>query len=376
MSKKVKKVVIAPDKFKGTLSAKTVCKAIDAGLKKFDPQIETIHHPLADGGDGSLEILSKHLQIKGVKCPSQDPLGRPITCEYFVSDTTAFIEIASASGLVLLSESERNAATTSTYGTGLLIKDAIEKGKREIVLFLGGSATNDAGIGIAQALGFRFFDQNNEVLDPTGENLIRIQKIQKSTIDILNDIEFTLLVDVKNPLYGPNGAAYVYAQQKGADQEGIKRLDDGLRSFATILKNQTGKDISNLPGGGAAGGIAAGLVAMLNAQIKTGIDSIIELTNFEKELKDADLVISGEGRLDSQSLQGKVVKGVSELCKKHHKNLALFVGISSIDQQSAHDLSPYPVNQIMNLAKNQKDAFENGNKYLEELAFLFAKKYF
>ena len=362
------KILIAPDKFKGSLSAKEVCQAIEKGLKKQGKTFEINAHPMADGGDGSLEVLSNYLNLQSQEVLTFDPLGREFLAKYFTSSDSAFIEVASASGLILLKEKERNPLKTSTFGTGKMIADALSKGYQQIYLFLGGSATNDAGMGIAAALGCQFLDKNERVLQPIGENLPRIKNIKLSSNFNFKNLKMTLLCDVTNPLFGINGAAYVYAAQKGAKTEDIEYLDKGLRNFSRLIQQQTGVELSNLSGGGAAGGIGAGLVALFGAKIEKGFEVISTLTDLEKQVQQTDWVISGEGKLDVQSLQGKVIDGVARLCKKYKKPLALFVGKNDLQKQETSVLEAKPILSIFDRAKNIEDAMSNGAKYLEEMA--------
>ncbi|MEZ4983492.1 MAG: glycerate kinase [Saprospiraceae bacterium] len=319
-------ILICPDKFKGSLSAMEVCQAIGKGIRARYPEAAITFHPMADGGDGSLQILAHQLGLRSKELETTDPLGRKIRASYYYAADTAFIELASASGLVLLTPAERNALATSTFGTGQMMVDAIQSGFRNIYLFLGGSATNDAGMGIMAALGFEFLSQEGNVLSPIGAHLPQIAQIRnRSSIDF-SQVQITLLCDVTNPLYGPDGAAYVYARQKGATDEEIVWLDHALQHIGQIIFHYTGVDTSYLPGTGAAGGVGASLVALCGAKIERGFATIAELTGLPARIHASDWVISGEGRLDSQSLQGKVVDGVASLCRQYHKPLTLLVG--------------------------------------------------
>ncbi len=365
------KILLAPDKFKGSLTAQAVCAALSKGILHANPQATIIARPMADGGDGSLAILDYYFTLKTITKKVQDPLGRPITATYKMGEGRAYIELAIASGLALLKPEERNCMRTSTYGTGTLIADALDKGATEIFLFLGGSATNDAGMGIATALGCQFLGKNNQELQPIGENLPLIKNIKLSPNFDFNNIKMTLLCDVTNPLFGLNGAAYVYAPQKGATTEQVEYLDKGLRNFSQVVHQQLGIDVSSLPGGGAAGGIGAGLTALLGAKMEKGFAVIAQLTDLEKQIQQADWVISGEGKLDTQSLQGKVIDGVASLCKKHQKPLYLFVGKNDLPKQVTDNLAIKQIFSIAKNAKNLEDAMLNGAKYLEEMAQLF-----
>lgn len=360
------KILIAPDKFKGSLSAKKVCEAITSGLKSVHKNVAITQHPMADGGDDSLVILSDHLSLEKISVQTQNPLGKSIVADYYTSKNTAFIEVASASGIVLLNPSERNPLKTSTFGTGLLVKDAIEKGFQKIYIFLGGSATNDAGIGIAYALGFDFLDQKNNVLEPIGENLIHIhQIIDRSDIDF-DKIQITLFCDVTNPLFGKNGAAYVYAAQKGATSRQIEYLDAGLQHFSTVIFQKTGIKVSNIAGTGAAGGIGASLVALCQAKISKGFEAVARLTHLEEHIRQSDIVISGEGRLDEQSLQGKVIFGIADLCQKYNKKLILLVGKNDLNPHITLPKSIRQVLEIMEIAVNDTDAIKNAAYYLQK----------
>ncbi|MDG1435922.1 MAG: glycerate kinase [Saprospiraceae bacterium] len=368
------KILIAPDKFKGSMTAREVCIAIGNGLIKNDSSLDIIYHPMADGGDGSLIILSNHLSLKKNKITTVDPIGRIISTHYFTSTDAAFIEIASASGLVLLSKNEKNPLITSTAGTGKMIANALSKGFKNIYLFLGGSATNDAGMGIASELGFQFLDKNKNEISSSGKNLSNVNSIHSSPIFDLEKIKFTLLCDVQNPMFGKFGAAHIYAPQKGATKKQVQLLDEGLKMFSEVLKQHTGIDSSQIPGAGAAGGIGGGLVALLNAELKNGFETISELTNLEKHIELADWVISGEGKLDEQSIQGKVVSGISNLCKKYHKPLSLFVGKNELSKKQIETLKVEHIFSISENVKNIDDAILNGALYLENLASLFKQK--
>lgn len=362
------KILIAPDKFKGSLSAIAVCEAIKAGLKRTNESLDITFHPMADGGDDSLTILADHLSLKEEVVLTQDPLGRPIHAKYFTSLDAAFIEVARASGLVLLQAKERNPLHTSTLGTGLLTSHALAKGYKNIYLFLGGSATNDAGMGIAQALGFQFLDATEQVLQPIGKNLSKVKSIKDQQLFDFRQIKMTLFYDVVNPLFGESGAAYVYAPQKGATPQQVQFLDKGLMHFSTLMQQQTSVEVSAIPGSGAAGGIGAGLVALCGAQMAKGFSIISSLTGLEQKIKEADWVISGEGRLDEQSLQGKVIDGIADLCKKHQKPLSLLVGKNELTEQALQPLHIHQVHSIMDLAESEEDAMRNGKMYLEALA--------
>lgn len=365
---KYKKVLIAPDKYKGSLSATEVSQAIAKGLKSEYYEIETIIHPMADGGDGSIDVIAQHMDLYSHIVETTDPIGRKIKAQYYTSKDTAFIEMAKASGLVLLDEEERNPTQTTTIGTGQLLVDAISKGYENIYLFLGGSATNDAGMGIAQALGFRFLDDRQNELAPIGASLSEVSSISyRETVDLSN-IGITLLCDVTNPLYGADGAAYVYASQKGASADEIVELDTGLKNINDVIYHWSGKDMNQVPGSGAAGGIAATLVGLCGADIENGFNAIARLTRLDQKISQSDLVISGEGKLDSQSLSGKVIDGVASLCKLNKKPIILVVGHNELKSKNLNGLNILKVCAITDITSDSVDAMNNASHYLEHIS--------
>ena len=333
------KVIIAPDKFKGSLSSFEVCAAIAAGIRQVDSKAEILSFPMADGGDGFAAVMKHYLRTTSLSRPTVDPLGRFIEVSYEWNEAgkTAIIELASASGLVLLDAQERNPLQTSTYGTGLLIKDAISLGAEKIILGLGGSATNDAGIGILAALGFHIKHNGASPHELSrGEELSRVVAIVAPAS--LSPIDFLIACDVQNPLYGPQGAAYVYAPQKGASPEEVEELDKGLRHYAGIIQRQTGKDIASIPGAGAAGGIAASLIPFLNARLTGGTEMIIEASTVKNALAGADLVITGEGKLDEQTKQGKPPFYIARLAKEKNIPVIGLCGSLALDDAGIKEL--------------------------------------
>lgn len=368
------RILLAPDKFKGSLSAEEVCQALELGISKQLPNAEIRSLPLADGGDGTLAILANYLNLKEITVDTVDPLGRPIQATYLVDEKRAFIEVASASGMVLLTKEERNPMHTSTYGTGLMVKDAIEKGKTEIYLLLGGSATNDMGLGIASALGVEFEGTTN--LSINGGNLSEIKNVSLSAKPISRNVNFTLFCDVTNPIYGPNGAAHVYARQKGASDKEIELLDQGLRHVTTLLQPFTDVDLSTLPGGGAAGGIGIGMLALFKAKLQSGFAAISELTSLEKHLEWADVVLTGEGQIDSQSLQGKVVGNIVDLCLKHKKPCHVVVGHSAFTKTSALSNGITSLSALTDLESDVHVCMTQGARLLEEIGERLTTSYF
>lgn len=361
------KILLAPDKFKHSLSAQQVSQVVAEGIRQFDPHIQITMLPMADGGDGSLDVLSNAISCKKIVCTVKDPIGRPIETYYLASQSVAYIELAKASGIRLLKKEEYDPLFNQTTGTGQLVKDAIERGYQEIHLFVGGSATNDAGVGIAEILGFRFLDEHDEILDPVGASLNKISYIYIPKEFDYKDLHFIVHTDVVNVLHGPDGAAHQFAKQKGADPMQIDLLDKGLQHFAQIVQSQLGVNIAGIKGGGAAGGIAAGLVGLLQAEIIPGIEFMARKMHIDEAIDLHDLVISGEGQLDSTSFSGKVVGYISDQCAKYQKPLHLLVGKSVLD--SLPNKSIRSIRQVMDQAEDENDALNNAELYLRGMAY-------
>ena len=314
------KILLAPDSFKDSLTAKEVCESIEKGIKNYRNDIIVNSLPMADGGEGTVQSLVDATDGKIVNKVVTGPLGEKVEAFYGLlgNENTAVIEMASASGLPLVPESKRDPSKTTTYGTGELIKAALSHNVEKIILGIGGSATTDAGVGMAQALGVEFLDQNNNEVGFGGEKLKDIKKINMKNMDQrINNVEILVACDVDNPLYGKKGAAYVYSPQKGADQKMVEKLDNNLRHFNHVVKKQLNKNVNQIEGAGAAGGLGAGLVAFLDAELKNGIEIILDIVSFDQKLKDVDLIITGEGMLDEQSVYGKTPIGVAKRARKH-----------------------------------------------------------
>ena len=372
------RILIAPDKFKGSLEALEVCHAVEEGIKLAFPDAKTISIPLADGGEGTARILTEYTQGRFPSVLVNDPLGRKIVAEYGISGDgkTAFIEMATASGLLLLSKDEYNPLLTSTFGTGELISDALDNGVDKIILGIGGSATTDGGIGMAEALGYKFYDAEGRRLMPNGESMSKIASIHTQNKDKrLQSLEVVVACDVKNPLYGQSGAAYVYGPQKGADKIDVEKLDRGLRNLSKIASHTFGTAVAHLPGAGAAGGLGAGALWFLNATLEEGVGIVMEQTGIEEEIKTVDLIITGEGKVDEQTLQGKVIKGLADLCGKYNAPLAVLCGMLSITPKELSEAGiTYCVsvlNQPTTLERAQSDAFDNVRDATFNLVRLF-----
>lgn len=317
----MKKITVAVDSFKGSLSSQEVADAFEVGAKRVLPQCEVRKVSVADGGEGTVDALVQMLDGEYVTPVVADPLMRPIEARYGIVDggRVAVMEMSAASGLPLLKPEERNPLKTTTYGTGEMIADALRRGCRKFLIGIGGSATNDAGVGMLRALGFRFLDSKGQELVGGGEILERIDTIDDSAaLKELCEATFTVACDVTNPLYGPRGAAYVFAPQKGADEAMVERLDGGLKNFAEAVKRYNGEDISALPGAGAAGGLGGGFKALLGARLERGVEMVLGAIHFDDIIADCDLVISGEGRLDAQTVMGKTPSGVLRAAQRHN----------------------------------------------------------
>ncbi len=369
----MQKIVIAPDKFKGSLSAIQVCQAIKKGILKHIKNIDVLIAPMADGGDGTVEVIRHYIGGELRQCQVRDPLLRPIIASYLYSNSQqkAYIEMSEASGIKLLSDNELNPLLTSTYGTGQLIKDAINKGARHIILGIGGSATNDAGMGMARALGYQFFNDNGEELGGYGKDLLQLAYIDDSKVNpLLTNIRFEIACDVTNPLYGSMGAAHIYAQQKGANSKMIDELDAGLFHFHNLVKKWRHVDLQNIPGSGAAGGLGAGCVLFLNAELKSGISLIKQLANFNKLALGADWIITGEGKLDEQTFSGKVIKGLID--SVNTQKVAIFCGINELSPDAYSTFKPDTISQTYSYASDLDDSIKNAYNYLTQAAKDFA----
>ena len=314
------KIVIASDSFKGSMSSLDVATAATAGVIDVYPDSEIVSVNVADGGEGTVEAIVDALGGEIVKVQVSDPLGREIETCYGIAGETAILEMAAASGLPLLTVEERNPWATSTLGTGEMIMDAISRGCRKFLVGIGGSATNDAGVGMLQAMGFRFYDANGELITQgCGGMLGSIARIDDSLVSAaVKESQFTVACDVDTPFCGPEGAAPVFAPQKGADAEMVKRLDEGMASFAKVITEKYAIDIVPVAGAGAAGGMGGAFRAFLGATLKKGIDMVLDAIDFDTTIQGANLVITGEGKVDFQTAKGKTAAGVLNRAKQQH----------------------------------------------------------
>ncbi len=354
-------VLIAPDKFKGSLPALAVCEAIQQGLHDAYPALTCVPFPLADGGDGTASILTHHAGGHEVQATVLNPLGQQVTATYGYApqQRTAFIEMAAASGLHLLQPHQRQGLATHTSGTGQLLLHAIQQGATTILLGIGGSATNDCGMGMASALGYQFFDAHNNPVAPSGQNLGKVHRIDSSQVSI-NTTEITIRVacDVNNPLTGPEGAAYTYGPQKGVQPNELATLDAGMHHFGQVLAQHFGQDYSQLPGAGAAGGLGAGAMAFLRATLQPGIDMVMQQTGFEAALGKADVVITGEGRIDDQTLHGKVIQGVCKQAAAQGVPVLALCGALEASQATIKQLGLSYAASILTMPTTLKEAMQ------------------
>lgn len=332
------KILLIPDSFKGTLSSAEVCRVLRECVERRLPGCEVRAIPVADGGEGSVDAFLAALGGKKLPARVAGPFFEPVESFYGLTDggETAVIEMAACAGLPLAG-ARRDPALATTYGVGELIALAVEGGARKIILGLGGSATNDAGCGAAAALGVRFYDREGRAFVPTGGTLGEVERIDAAPArERLRGVEITAMCDIDNPMYGENGAAHVFGPQKGAGPEQVRALDAGLRRLSGVMLRELGRDYSALPGAGAAGAMGAGVTAFLGARLQSGIEAVLDAVDFDRAAADADLIFTGEGRLDSQSLRGKVVIGVARRAKRLGKPVVALVGGVEGDMEAAY----------------------------------------
>ncbi|WP_308754150.1 glycerate kinase [uncultured Anaerotruncus sp.] len=335
----MKKVILMPDSFKGTMSSSEICGVMAEAVRAYYPGAEVVSIPVADGGEGSVDAFLAAVGGERVEVPVRGPYMEEMEGYYGLLDggSTAVIEMAACAGLPLVGEN-RHAEKTTTYGVGQLMAHAAGRGCKKMIVGLGGSATNDFGAGAAAALGVRFLDEAGKEFVPVGENLARVAKIDMSgLLPALREIEVVTMCDIDNPLCGKNGAAYIFGPQKGADPAMVEYLDGQLRAIARTVGRELGRDVADLPGAGAAGGMGGGMVAFFGSRLQMGIETVLDTVGFDRLVSDADLVLSGEGKIDTQSLRGKVVIGVARRCKKHGVPLVALVGDIGDDIENAYE---------------------------------------
>ncbi|VDB00688.1 Glycerate kinase [Olavius algarvensis spirochete endosymbiont] len=363
------KIIIASDSYKGSNTSMRVAELIEAGAKAVFPEASYVKIPIADGGEGTVEALTSGLRGKIEHVKAQDALGRPIDSFYGVLGDKAVLEMAAASGLPLLARNERNPLITSTFGTGQQLLAALNAGYKDITIGIGGSATNDGGAGMARALGYRFLNSEGRELPEGGAALAELTRLDDTEVSpLLQEAKINVACDVDNPLLGPNGASATYGPQKGANEAAVEELDAALTNFADVVERWKGSKLRNSPGTGAAGGLGFGLMAFCNARIESGINTILDLVNFESQLKGAHLVITGEGRIDGQTIRGKVPVGVAIRAKKCGIPVLAIVGdIGS----NAKAVFKYGIDSIMSTVDRtmrRDEAMERSSETLQDAA--------
>jgi glycerate 2-kinase len=372
------KIVIAPDSFKGSLTAIEVSDALEKGVKEVFPEAKVEKIPMADGGEGTVQCLVNATRGEIYEKEVIGPLGEPVIASFGIlgDQNTAVLEMASASGLPLVPPEKKNPLITTTFGTGQLIKAALDHGCRKMIIGIGGSATNDGGAGMVQALGVRLLNEAGKDIGYGGTQLSQLNRIDVSEMDRrIKKTKILVASDVQNPLCGPTGASRIYGPQKGATEEMITTLDYALSHFAQIIKQDLGKDISDIPGAGAAGGLGAGLMAFLDAELKPGIDIVINNVHLEEIVQDADLVITGEGEINGSTIYGKTPIGVARVAKKYQIPVvsisALIDESGLLVKQHGIDYLIKPENPPMNLEYSKSKKVELLMKRISE----FLKKY-
>lgn len=364
-------ILIAPDSFKESLSATEVCQFIESGIKKtlFNTNITSI--PLSDGGEGFVQSIIDATNGCLIKVKAHDPLMRLIDAEYGIlgDKETAIIEMSKVSGLELLSSKEKNPWITTTYGTGELIRDALNKDCKKLIIGIGGSATNDGGAGMIEALGGKLLTTDGKQIGKGGGALQQLATIDLTNLDNrLSECQVIIACDVTNPLLGKNGASFVFAEQKGANSEMIKLLEENLSHYANIIQQEIGKDISDIPGTGAAGGLGAGLMAFLNAELKPGFDIIRDILNLDNYIKQADLIFTAEGKVDFQTQFGKTPFGVAQVAKKFDKPVICLAGSIGEGAEVLYNKGISSIFSIINKPMLLDEAIANASLLLEETA--------
>ena len=365
------KFLFASDSFKGTLSSERITALLEESAGRIFPGCETAGVPVADGGEGTIDAVISALNGTYRRLMVHGPLMEECGSFYgeFEGDS-AIIEMAAASGLPMVPAEKRNPLNTSTYGTGELIKDALDRGYRKISIAIGGSATNDGGMGAMAALGFRFLDNHDRIVTPVGENLIRVVRIDTSGIlpELREKISVTVMCDVRNPFTGPDGATYVYGPQKGASDEALARLEEGMLHFADVIKRDLGKEIKEIPGAGAAGGLGGAFCAFLDGKLKSGILTMLDLVRFDSIIENADLIITGEGRADGQSAQGKVLWGIGTCAGEKEVPVIAVVGGMLPEARKLYDCGITAIVPALNCAMPLADVLNHSEELLHDAA--------
>lgn len=362
----IKKFILAPDSFKESMTAKEVCLAMKKGILKVYPDAVCLSVPMADGGEGTMDSLVDATGGKKKLVEVAGPyFGQKVKASFGIlgDKKTAIIEMAQASGLELLKVADRNPLLTSTYGTGELIKAALDEGVDKIIIGIGGSATNDGGAGMACALGANFLDESGKRLPLGAKALGQLSRIDLSTFDKrIDKVKIIIASDVSNPLCGKNGASHVFGPQKGATHEMVEQLDEGLSHYADVIARDLGEKVKDVPGSGAAGGLGAGLLAFTHAEMKLGIDIVAEETGLEDKIKTADVVFTGEGGMDFQTKFGKTPIGVSRIAKRYHKPCFALAGYIGENIEELYDEGISAIFGILSKAETLEEAMKRGSE--------------
>ncbi len=364
------RVILAPDSFKGTMTSEHVIDILKEALEEIFGSCEITKIPIADGGEGTVDSLVKVLNGKYEYVEVCNPIEETVHAKYgIVNEDTAVVEMAEASGLPLVPEHKRNPLKTTSYGTGQILKSVLDKGFQNIIVAIGGSATNDGGTGAMSALGARFLDENGNELKTNGENLIHIRDIDLSGMHPrTKECNIIVMCDVDNPILGEYGATYIYGPQKGGTEKQLLYLEEGMKNYVSVLKKKFGTDVSKIPGSGAAGGISAALMLFANAKLQSGIKIILDTIHFKEMLRETDLVVTGEGRLDGQSVRGKVLYGIGMACKEQGVPAIAVVGSIGNGGDEICNYGIRAVIPIIDAPMNLKTAMERSDELLRKAA--------
>jgi|LSQX01.2.fsa_nt_gb glycerate kinase len=360
----INKVVLIPDSFKGTLTSQEICTIISNKINKHFPQCHVVSIPVADGGEGSVDCFLKALGGEKIYETVSSPYFENMESFYGIIEDTAVIEMAACAGLPLV-EDRKDPSLTTTFGVGQLILAAAKKGCKKIIVGLGGSCTNDGGCGAAAAIGVKFYDKKGNEFIPVGKTLIDIERIDLSKrTKVLDNIEITTMCDIDNPMYGPTGAAYIFAPQKGANNEMVYELDKGLESLCNVIYKETGKNLKDVPGSGAAGAMGAGMISFFDSKLQMGIETVLDTVKFDDIIADADMIFTGEGKFDTQSLRGKVVIGVAKRAKTKDIPVTVIAGGAETNIDQAYDMG---VTSIFTINRLPEDFQISRNKSKDNL---------
>ena len=359
------KAVLIPDSFKGTLTSAEICNIISGKIYEHFPMCSVISIPVADGGEGSVDCFLSALGGEKIYETVKSPYFEDMKSFYGKIEDTAIIEMAACAGLPLV-EDRKNPSLTTTYGVGQLILAAAKNGCKKIIVGFGGSCTNDGGCGAASAVGIKFYDKEGNEFIPVGKTLLNIQKIDLSgKPEGLDNIEIITMCDIDNPMYGPMGAAYIFAPQKGADGEMVAALDKGLKNLCDVIKSETGKDLKNIPGSGAAGAMGAGMIAFFNSTLQMGIETVLDMVKFDEIISGADMIFTGEGKIDTQSLRGKVVIGVAKRAKNKNIPVTVIAGGADMNIDEAYGMGVTSIFTINRLPEDFQVSRKKSKENLE-----------